>query len=97
MTPHTNARKEMALCVANYIYRMNVTNISIINVSWGDMPRHNQVTQPLCSKGVNFIVVSKTHKEKPPIFAPMIGGQAYRPDLLLGFAGGANGRREEAA
>ena len=49
--------EEMALCVGIEVVWPDIGNTPCVNVSWGDMPGGNQVTQPLGGERVNLVVV----------------------------------------
>lgn len=69
MTPHGDAGEEMALGVSAQVGRHDVFNASFINIPRSDMPRCNQVADPLRRKLVVFVVIryhgTGLHSGKP--------------------------------
>ena len=58
MRPDANSGEEVALREASQVVRCDIFNTPFINFAWCDMTSGDQVTQPLGSEWVDFVVIS---------------------------------------
>ena len=58
VAPDADAREEVALVERMKFVISNVTDVPLIYFTWCDVPRRNQVAQPLRSVWIMFIIVS---------------------------------------
>jgi len=64
--PHADAGEEVALGVSSKVVRSDIGDASLVNVAGGDVPRGNQVAQPLGCVGVDLVVIGG-HRRFPRI------------------------------
>ena len=57
MRPDANSGEEVALREASQVVRCDIFNTPFINFARGDMTAGDQVTQPLRSERVDFVVI----------------------------------------
>lgn len=57
MRPDADTGEEVALCVSANIFWSNIFNAPFIDITGGDVPPPNQISQPLSRVGINFVVV----------------------------------------
>jgi hypothetical protein len=66
--PAANAGEEMGLCVASEVVGWHVNDWALVNVSGSDVSSSDEVAQPLCGIGINFVVIGAAHGT-PRIFS----------------------------
>lgn len=76
VAPSADASEEVALGVASEIIGLDILDISLVHVAWGNVPRRDQVAEPL--RGVRLVLVVVGAHAARPFFSPSASAQPFR-------------------